>query len=491
MGGKVIIRQGVTTVESPLYRQGVTTVTSTDRQGQTSLNSRYELAGPDHVRLEGGAVGGDAGSYAENARLAPGGGGGRSLGLNAARGAKATTSYRSLYAPRFFIEADGKLAQDLIPFISSFEYEDDEAKIDVLRITVMNQGLRFKDDPRFKEGVRFRVRFGYLDDISQIYSCVITKAKPHFPQNGVPTIQMIAYGLQRDMNLYGNPMNHGPVSSSEVAHTIADRYKFKKDIEDSKDARRQNRVQSAGVTDIQYLMSLASKLNWEAFIEHDTLHFHPKRYDKPAVLEFTYFTDDTGTLLQFSPDVNMNQAPQQQKAGADTKKGDATSAGRAEKPKERVLVYSDQSKLGSLIPNTPAGPRGKIGAGLIGATAETDPKVIEAHGSAQSEKIDMSALKASADMIGTPRVRAREMIRISGVDQQYTGNWRVCHSKHSITPGQGYKVSVTLKRDAGKANSPEQNKTNPGAAAGGSAGTGDAGRVTIDTNNTRIIGGGF
>ncbi len=428
----------------------------------------------------------------------PRGSGGGGLPPNLAKSARAVSSYRDLYAPRFFIEADGALASDLIPFITSFDYEDDVAKISTLRITVLNPGLRFADDPRFQDGVRFRFRFGYLDDISDIYSAVIAKAKPSFPQSGVPTIQMVAFGIEKDMNKHANPMNHGPVSSSDVAKVIADRYKFdQQEIEDSKDARRQNRIQPAGVSDMQYLMSLAYKLNWTCYVRGGVFHFHPRRYDKPAVLEYAYFTDETGTLLSFDPNVNMNQPPQSKTAGADTKKGEKASAERDD-DKGRVYVNTNTTQVGGLIPsgrgnagssNSPqnqSGPQGHVGAGITAASPEGDPQVMKLHATARSTRVDMEAVKAAATMIGTPRLSANEMIRIVGVDQQYSGNWYIVKSKHSISPSGGYKTQVELSRDAGKAKTAEQNKGTAGNAAAGAGGQ-VKGRAVINTNATRVF----
>lgn len=446
-------------------------------------------------RSQGVNAGAFGGYQSQGSRGKGGGGGGTP---NHAKSERAVSSYRTLYAPRFFLEADGELATDLIPYITSFEYEDDVAKISTLRITVLNPALRFADDPRFQSGVRFRFRFGYLDDISDIYSAVIAKAKPSFPQSGIPTIQMVAFGIEKDMNLHANPMNHGAVSSSDVAKVIADRYKFdKQEIEDSKDARRQNRIQPAGVSDMQYIMSLAYKLNWACYVKSGVFHFHPRRYDKPAVLEYAYFTDETGTLLSFEPNVNMNQPPGSKTAGADTKKGEKKSAERTD-DKGRVVVYSDKSKLGGLIPNgkvgaggangpqNQSGPQGKVGAGITAASPEGDPQVMKIHATARSTRIDMEATTAVASMIGTPRVAANEMIRIVGVDQQYSGNWYVSKSKHAISPSGGYKTQATLSRDSGKAKTPEQNKGTAGTTAAGAGGK-VKGRAVIDTNATRVF----
>lgn len=389
-------------------------------------------------------------------------------------------SYHEVYAPRFFIEADGELAHDLIPYVSKFEYEDDEAKIDKLTLTVANPGLRFKDDPRWKEGCRFRVRFGYLSDISDVKNVVIAHARPHFGKD--QTIVMVAFNLQQDMNKKANPVNWGVLSSSDVARRIAERYRFKLEVEESNDARRQARVQPAGVTDIQYLMNLAKQINWDCFIEGETLHFHKKKYDTPAVLEYVYYTDTTGSLLEFEPDVNMTAPPGVAKAGTDNKDAHTESAAAGRPPSRYRALDNNNAQVGQLIPGR-IGPRNYAGeGGLVGPSHETDPRVIARHGEAAGQRVDMDAIKATAKMIGTPRLRARTMIRISGVDQQYSGNWRVAKSKHVIDKS-GYKADCNLKRDAGKAKAPDNNKHDDGTGGGGKVR-----RTLVDNNQARISG---
>lgn len=352
-------------------------------------------------------------------------------------------SLGDVYAPRFFLEADGVLANDLIPLCMKFEFEEEEKKLPKLTLTFANPNMKLLDDPRFEEGVKFRVRFGYLNDMSDIKVATIAHARPHYGA-GMPTMEMIAMNLQ-GMNKAANSVNWGAISSSDVAKKIAAKHGYKTEIEDSKDGRRQSRVQPAAVTDLQYLMGLAKPLHWDCYLDKDTLHFHPIAYTGTASLEFTYFTDRMGTLIKFSPDVNMTAPPAVKTASSDPKHGEGQTEGRRDvgAGEERRKGYSTKAAFGMDYIVTP--------------TPETEPHVVAAHGEAGAKKIDMKAIKSTAEMIGTPRLAARTMIRIAGVDKIYTGNWRVTKAKHTIDT-HGYRTSVNMSRDAGKAKTPEQNK---------------------------------
>ncbi len=362
-----------------------------------------------------------------------------------------------------------------MPFITKFQFDDDESKPDQLHLTIANPGLRFKDDKRFQDGVRYRYRFGYLDDISEMKTAVIARAKPHYPTTGMPTIEMVAFTQQTSMNKMGNPINWGTVSSTEVARRIALRYGLKLEFEESNDARKQARIQAAGVTDIQFLMGLAKKLNWDCFIEENSLHFHHKKYDAPSELEFVYFSEGTGTLLSFDPEVKMTGPIGAAVAGTDPHKGETTAAGGSA-VRERFDATT-KAQLGKYAyPGKP----------LTDPSHETDPRLIDKHGEAAAQRVNMDAVKATAEMIGSPRVKARAMIRLTGIDQQYSGNWRVAKSKHVIEPKGVYKVTVNFKRDAAKAKTAEHNKHDDNGGNGG------AKKREVDVNaNNKTHGSGF
>ena len=247
-----------------------------------------------------------------------------------------------------------------------------------------------------------------------------------------------------------------------MARQIAERNGLSFVGTESGDARPQSRVQSASVTDLQYLYLLADALNYETWVEDGTLYFQEQNYRKTAKLEFTYATDPLGTLLSFDPEVDLNKAPNVKTAGVDPKKADP----HASKP-------TGDREFGSVIPTGKRAVLADFNAvtsqwidvkatdpkdGITHDSKETHGPVIDAHGFAKAKKIDMSAIKASAEFIGDPRLRIREMIRITGVDDIYSGNWKITSTTHSIKPGQVYLTSAKLARDAGKGKGKDQNK---------------------------------
>ena len=68
-----------------------------------------------------------------------------------------------VYQPIFLIEIEGKrLSKDITHEITSFVFEDNEAEMDVMEISVTDRYLQFVDDPLFQEGNEIVARFGYV-----------------------------------------------------------------------------------------------------------------------------------------------------------------------------------------------------------------------------------------------------------------------------------------------------------------------------------------
>jgi len=112
------------------------------------------------------------------------------------------------YQPTFLIEIEGKrLSKDITHEITSFVFEDNEAEMDVMEISVTDRYLQFVDDPLFQEGNEIVARFGYVDDLSPRKVAVIKEIDYDFPESGEPTIKIKAYDKAYDKGhkLAGKP----------------------------------------------------------------------------------------------------------------------------------------------------------------------------------------------------------------------------------------------------------------------------------------------
>lgn len=408
--------------------------------------------------------------------------------------------YNEVYQARYFIEAEGQIANDIARNITSFTYSQDAKGADTLTIVVANPDLTLIDDPRFQAGVRFRVRWGYPGDFSETRNVIISKAKPSFAK-GTPSITMVAFDLRVEINKKAKPFNWGNKSSSDIAQAIAKRWGLGMVIEDSKDARsNQQRTQPVGTTDIQYLMSLADKINYDCYIDDTVLHYHPKKYNDPPVLTFIYYTSGVGTVLSFDPEVKMSKPQGAGVKGANQKDAHPTGGKGNDDQTPKMGARRVQADIQQGTAMVVAGglqgkiPKGAGGDAVTHPTAEADKKNVRQQANALQSKIDMSAVKAKLTVIGAPRVKAHLNIRIEGVGKTYSGNWRVETCSHKIDAKGVYVTEMGLTRNAlnaGKKKVAGHVNDSKGGGAG-DAGDGGASRNRqVKADRGGVVAGGL
>jgi phage protein D len=366
-------------------------------------------------------------------------------------------SYRDFFSPRFFLEIAGKDATDLMPYISKFEYKDNEKKADELTITFNNSGVRWQDDFRMARGVPIKVRWGYVNDVSDTRQMNVVNIELACPAD-IPTLQLTAYDIKKEMSKKGKAegvpsKNWGRKSSSDIAAAIARKHRLSVDVYPSGDARKEERVQTAAVDDMTFLTQLATQLHWDCFVEAGVLHFHPKRFGSAPKFEFTYFTDRTGTCLDFSSELDLRKLPKTGKASADPKTGKPTE----EKADGKT---TDESLTGYFLIDT------ELGAGMFTPsvpTPESDAGVVKKHAKAQQAGLELAARKAKISVIGTPMLTSKVMIRVNGVGNTSSGVWRVKEARHVIEPsGNIYTTECDLVRNADGMGNSKKDKANGG-----------------------------
>lgn len=379
--------------------------------------------------------------------------------------------YQQVYAPQVFLKSLNQISGDIIANMIDFEFTEDPQKMNLVTLRIADPNFIFTNDKRFQQGVGYEMRWGYLTDISTIERFVASRITFSFPDaNNMPVITLQASGFEKLMNLSGNPHNYGPVASSDIATRIAERYSLKAVVEPSKDARKQNRIQSSDTTDFEFLSGLAKKLSWEFFIEENTLYFRPFSIDNyrsnnlnSESLVFSYRDDETGTLLSFEPVVNKKPGligttgtniqkgkPAQAEVNADravigaaSKTGQVCTWGQNISEDERLALIAQEQALrgGGSRPTQTQNKR----VPLRFATPEESDTLIRSNAEALAIHLKLNTEKAQATFVGSPRLRARRIITINNVGP-YSGQWLITGTTHKISAESGYTVTTTLSR---------------------------------------------
>lgn len=353
------------------------------------------------------------------------------------------TGWLDMFAPRVLMESvnPDMTVEDFAEDLISFEYVNATRQMDKCTLTIANKNLKYANDPRLDREIRLRVKWGYPSGLSDTRTIVVVQISPNLSM-GVPQLVMTAYDTGQNLVRTG-ARNWGPVASSVIARRIAERHGLTADVVDVRDARREYRTQTADTTDYEFLARLADRVNYDFWIENSTLHYRPIDTGRMPAHRFTYFIDGGSILKSFHPTVKKGKIHRRNHAGTTAAGEPAQSAPRR-----------NQRALGShrvQIINTRTGTLGGVRTiGNDAETAHTTPSpetsnaVREAHASSEQTAAEMGSVNMTAELVGYPGVRARDVIEVNVIERRYSGLWRVEEVRESVA--SGYETQLRLKR---------------------------------------------
>ena len=105
-----------------------------------------------------------------------------------------------LYAPEFRFTLDGENPPAAMrACVASINYQDGIEGADRVEITLANPDLQWLDHPLLAMDTQLRLSIGYASEpLEDVFLGEITGAEPTFPNNGMPTVKVVAHDfLQR------------------------------------------------------------------------------------------------------------------------------------------------------------------------------------------------------------------------------------------------------------------------------------------------------
>jgi phage protein D len=348
------------------------------------------------------------------------------------------------YEPTYIVEINGKeLPEDISDKVESFSYEDHEDKMDELRLSIIDLDLSYCDHPMLQEGGEIRARWGYIGDLSEMRICTIKEIGYDFGEDGTVRIDLTGYDKSHKLTGRAARTCWTDKKLEEVVTDIAKKHNLTPVIKIPGDFKREA-LSQGGKNDFVFLKSLAAEMGCKMWVVNDELHFEPNEAKGSASYTFRYREDAEGFLQSLSIKSNAEKGKgtgkETESAGVDpvTKKPfqEKTSAEReyitenladGREEKETPLQPKDD-ETGNIKPTpSPTAAQGRQ----------------EAKGHVVSE--GMRTIEANAETIGIPGLKAKDIIRIEGISNKFSGLWRVKSVKHSISDA-GYTCGLELAR---------------------------------------------
>ena len=372
---------------------------------------------------------------------------------------------------RVSINAEG-VSYDLSQDLSSFTIEEDSTKPDQITIQVSDPFKVFSH--ALQEGMEVEVDLGTVEDHSMVFRGRIHKVEGDFPQEGVPTVRLLAQDRSMLMGLRRRNRSWADVSLSDIVSQIA---------EDCFDPRHiavnlmgdprfeGNGIRQQDETDLAFLLRLAARYGCEMFVtadeDGDTLHFEAQYHIMDVEPEVTLYHGRCGIpnrLLRFQADSDVSnvQLPRVL-SGIEYESGERTEVTTASVDEvgetEDRFFDENLAEFGSRYPERAAQ------LGLLLSTAEAVQQgVREELGSVEREatlafttqddlrvraenqfSTSIHGMRASGTAIGNHRIHAQVAIEIADVGGRFSGTWYLSQVRHTLND-QGYQTEFQCQR---------------------------------------------
>ena len=325
--------------------------------------------------------------------------------------------------------------------IIGFTFDDAESKADKLSLQLDNQDLSLFDREDLMGGATLEVSWGYAGNMAVPRRVVVKKLK------GFTTLEVEGQALSTLMNREAKTRSWENVTRSSVVRQIAEEHGYEGqfiDVEDTGEVL--DVVNQTAETDARFLRRLASREEFEFYVDDGGFHFHERRQDAAPTHVFTWFADPgRGDVLSVNVESDLVK-----------RAGRVTVRGRD--PMQRTTIESSasndtavRSTLAEVVevvdPET-----GSTSLETRNATASVHPTSATTEGRARREsaarfrRAERATVKMSMRVVGDPTLHAKSIVELRGVSGLLSGKYYVTDVKHVVS-SSGYTCDLKLTRD--------------------------------------------
>lgn len=297
------------------------------------------------------------------------------------------------------------------------------------------QEFKLVDGDLLKEGTEIEVRAGYVDSLVSLIIGEVTALEPEFPAGEAPTLKIQGYDRLHRFRRGRKTRSFANMKDSEIADQIARDLGLRSQVEDT--SITHDYVLQSNQSDIDFLLELARRINFEVVVKDKTLQFRKAANDKGKVVTLEYGM----TLQAFYPRLStMRQVSEVVVQGWNFKTKEAI-VGKARKGDETSTMSG--AKLGVTI-SEDAFSNTKTVVVTHPIFTEGEAKQI-AGGEFNRMAIDFITGEGVA--IGNTSIRAGEVIEFKGLGKRFSGLYYITAATHTVGP-KGYGVRFSVARNA-------------------------------------------
>lgn len=381
---------------------------------------------------------------------------------------------RDLYAPRYNIYINNKLIDESITtFVESVTVEDDAdvfdkitLRISALQLTDSGNVNNLLESKMFNVSQLLRVDMGYGRTLKTVGAGEIVKVKPRFAREGI-TLEVVAYDpfFRLAQNKHTVGKNYKKMKISQIFEEVISRHpiaEFVNEIPPDIDIVK-TETQTIGKSDYDFLKKIANAKGLDFFNEFNPktqkfkLIIAPPNDDVEPDLEFIYYEHDDEpfkTLLDFFPEMNiLGQVTDVQ----------FHSFNRDTKQKIQTFIKTPSSETTGATDVKFKGPdaakafKGGTGTQVMFKSFGQHFDIITDRQFKNAKEAKIFAemcLKSKLDgfitgtgsTIGVESLKARIIIKLSGLGEAYNGNYYVNRVTHVMSDGQNYISNIDVRK---------------------------------------------
>jgi uncharacterized protein len=354
----------------------------------------------------------------------------------------------SVYAPDFEVALGGRpLPAELRAATTGVRFEEAFEGADRVEVHLANPGLRFLDHPLLRLGTPLQLSLGYRPGrLSEVFTGTVTGVEPTFPAGAMPSVTVSAHDRMRDL-MEGTKQRGFPwyLTDTVIAGIVAAENRLLIATDPVAVALgatglldERPRFQHAQ-SDHDFLRQLAAEYGLDMWVDGDRLHFRSLRRGQPrSDLALRW----GASLLDFTPRL--------------TSIGQVASVSfrlwvRRLKLQIRVTVGYDGERLTTRIAT--GSSTGPSSAGQAGATLALPDHLLDNPADAiryavgELRRRVNNRITGTGNAVGDPALRVGQVLAITGLGSQFSGDdYRITSVAHSLD-GNGYRTGFTVRKE--------------------------------------------
>lgn len=338
------------------------------------------------------------------------------------------------YAPDFEVKIQGlTMEADVKNAVIDLKYDNNLEQADMFQLNLNNADLRFTDSPLFHVGKDVEIYMGYVDELKPMMLGEIVSIQPSFPSGGAPTISITGYDKSHRMR-HNNPgrFTFNYLNDSMIAAQIATENLLIPVVDPAPMTPDEATPQTG--SDWSLLKELADRNFFQVYVHWDKLYFRfPRPQTEKIVLEWGK------NLSSFSPRLSTSgQFGIQVIRGYDYK--------LAQTIVSILPAVSLGADLGDLTE--------KLGDDFIDQLVQLGRNVIrdrpvenfmDATVLAKTilQQLLQGLYEGTGACIGIPKLRAGDVVEITGIGKRFSGNYTLNKVTHTINQS-GYQTQFEV-----------------------------------------------